>query len=155
MEKYFQDDMEAGMAHTLDTQVFNAMGLDYDALKQAKIIYMDKMSLPAPPTATGRLQFYQETPSPFQYFGQVFDPSACRLPTWQPPLEAWPETAGGFEANPLAEKYPLQLTAGTRRFRVHSYYGQNPLLREMEIDEPCVRMNPPMPRRAESPTATT
>lgn len=49
LEKYFQDDMEAGMAHTLDTQVFNAMGLDYDALKQAKIIYMDKMSLPAPP----------------------------------------------------------------------------------------------------------
>lgn len=34
------------------------------------------------------------------------------------------------------------MTAGTRRFRVHSYYGQNPLLREMEINEPCVRINP-------------
>lgn len=25
---------------------------------------------------------------------------------------------------------------------MHSYYGQNPLLREMEINEPCVRINP-------------
>ena len=57
-------------------------------------------------------------------------------------MEAWPVSAGGFDANPLAEKYPLIVTAGTRRFRVHSYYGQNPLLREMEINEPCVRINP-------------
>jgi anaerobic selenocysteine-containing dehydrogenase len=140
--EYFAEDMETGMAHVMDTQVFNMVGMTYDALKQAKIMYVDCMPLPKYMTTTGRLQFYQEVPGPFEYYGQALNPAEVHLPVWQPPVEAWTVDAGGFQHSALSEKYPLQVIAGTRRFRVHSYYGQNPLLREMEINEPCVRMNP-------------
>lgn len=140
--KWFTEDMDEAMAHVVNESAAAMAGIDYELLKQQKLIYMGWMPLPTYPTSTGRMNFYQETPSPFQYFGQIFNPAEHHLPTWQPPMEAWPVSAGGFEANPLAEKYPLTMIAGTRRFRVHSYYGQNPLLREMEVNEPCVRVNP-------------
>ena len=138
----FDKTMDETMAHTMEGPLYEALGISYEKLKQAKIMYMGPMPMSSYPTPTGRLQFYQEFPSPFQNFGQVYDPEETRLPYWKPPMEAWPVSAGGFDANPLAEKYPLSLVAGTRRFRVHSYYGQNPLLREMETNEPCVRVNP-------------
>ncbi|MCI1479796.1 MAG: molybdopterin-dependent oxidoreductase [Eggerthellaceae bacterium] len=141
--EWFTEDMDTGMSHVTDNAVMNAIGITYDVMKEQKIINMGgSMPLPQYMSLTGRTMFYQETPGPFEYYGQVFDPSVSHLPTWQPPQEAWTVTAGGFERNPLADTYPLQLMAGTRRFRVHSYYGQNPLLREMEVNEPCVRMNP-------------
>ncbi len=140
--EYFTDDMETAMAKTVNESSLPYFGVTYDVLKEAGVLHMGYMPLPAPVTNTGRLQFYHEYTGPFDYFGQSIDPTYERLPYWRPPIEAWPETVGGFEANPLAEKYPMTLVCGTRRFRVHSYYGQNPLLREMEINEPCVRINP-------------
>ena len=124
------------------TAMSAAMGIDADKLKEAGVMYVGAVPMPAYMTMTGKLQFYQENPGPIENYGQPMDPASIALPHWEPPMEAWPVTAGGFDANPLAEKYPLIVTAGTRRFRVHSYYGQNPLLREMEINEPCVRINP-------------
>ena len=118
------------------------MGIDADKLKEAGVMYVDAVPMPAYMTMTGKLQFYQENPGPIENYGQPMNftrASRC-------PLGA---AHGGvarhsrwLRCQPLAEKYPLIVTAGTRRFRVHSYYGQNPLLREMEINEPCVRINP-------------
>lgn len=138
----FSEDMDTAMSHTADSKLFNAAGITYDMMKQAKVMYVGPMPLPQYMTSTGRLQFYQEKPMPLEYYGQALNPAEAALPIWQPPAEAWTVDAGGFTHSDLSEKYPLQLIAGTRRFRVHSYYGQNPLLREMEINEPCVRMNP-------------
>lgn len=137
---WFNYDLDHALSKTLDSPVFQMLGITYDALKEAKLMRLGQMSLPAPLTPTGRLQFYLEFPYPMSYFGQTFD--VDHLPRWEPPLEAWPETAGGFEKNPLAEKYPLRFHAGPRRFRVHSYYGWEKMLRELEYDEPIVRMNP-------------
>jgi molybdopterin-containing oxidoreductase family molybdopterin binding subunit len=145
---WFDFDMDYAMSKTLDNQVFPLMGITYEALKAAKIIRLGLMPLPAYMTATGRLQVYIEQLSPMvggvpiSYFGQTLDMKNYHLPLWEPPLEAWPETVSGFEANPLAEKYPLRFHAGPRRFRVHSYYGWEKMLRELEYDEPIVRMNP-------------
>lgn len=140
--EWFQEDFDEAMNHVVNTTLLTSVGVDKDTLKTEGARYMGAMPLPAYMTMTGKLQFYQEQPGPIEYYGQVMDPSSIALPHWEPPMEAWPMSAGGFEANPLAEKYPLIVAAGTRRFRVHSYYGQNPLLREMEINEPCVRINP-------------
>lgn len=140
--QWFQDDFDAGMKHVVNTAALASMGIDIDKLKEAGCLYVGAMPLPAYMTMTGKLQFYQENPGPMESYGQAMDPASIRLPQWKPPMEAWPVSAGGYERNPLADKYPLIVTAGTRRFRVHSYYGQNPLLREMEINEPCVRINP-------------
>lgn len=139
---WFSEDFDEGMKHVVNTTALTSMGFSADKLKEAGCIYTGSMPLPAYMTMTGKLQFYQEQPGPIEFYGQPMDVESIRLPKWEPPMEAWPVSAGGYEKNPLADKYPLILTAGTRRFRVHSYYGQNPLLREMEINEPCVRINP-------------
>ena len=142
LDEWFQEEFDEGMKHVVNTAMSAAMGIDADKLKEAGVMYVGAVPMPAYMTMTGKLQFYQENPGPIENYGQPMDPASIALPHWEPPMEAWPVTAGGFDANPLAEKYPLIVTAGTRRFRVHSYYGQNPLLREMEINEPCVRINP-------------
>ena len=141
LDEWFQEEFDEGMKHVVHTAMGAAMGIDADGLKEAGVMYVGAVPMPAYMTMTGKLQFYQENPGPIENYGQPMDPASIALPHWEPPMEAWPVTAGGFDANPLAEKYPLIVTAGTRRFRVHSYYGQNPLLREMEINEPCVRIN--------------
>ena len=142
LDEWFQEEFDEGMKHVVNTAMSAAMGIDADKLKEAGVMYVGAVPMPAYMTMTGKLQFYQENPGPIENYGQPMDPASIALPHWEPPMEAWPVTAGGFDANPLAEKYPLIVTAGTRRFRVHSYSGQNPLLREMEINEPCVRINP-------------
>jgi molybdopterin-containing oxidoreductase family molybdopterin binding subunit len=141
--EWFDYDADHAIGLAISTSPALAMaGASYDALKTKKIIRLGTMPLPQYMTPTGRLQFYLEDAQPFAFYGQALDAKKHHLPAWEPPLEAWPEAAGGYPANPLSEKYPLCIHAGTRRFRVHSYYGWEEMLRELEYDEPIVRMNP-------------
>jgi molybdopterin-containing oxidoreductase family molybdopterin binding subunit len=72
-------------------------------------------------TPSGRIEFYNEK------LGQ-------QLPTFLPPIEAWPDTD-------LAKKYPLQCLQAKTKFRVHSQYFNIQWLREID-PYPFVEMNP-------------
>lgn len=142
--KYYDFDIEETLHRAVDNSPsLKDMGITFNRLKEEKTIRLN-----TPPTVhkystnTGRLQFYIETMTPFLNFGQTFDMETMCLPYWQPPYEAWPGTAGGYEKNPLADKYPLIYLTGPRRFRVHTSWGNVRVLRELEGNEPTIRMNP-------------
>lgn len=127
---------------TLDTPIAKAQGLTYKDLKDKKAIRW----LPGDlfihgeggvfPTATGRAQFYQESPMSNNPFAQKNDVSKERLPYWEHPNEAYDE-------NPLKEKYPLYMIQEHQRWRTHTQWGGSavPWLRELD-PEPTVRINP-------------
>lgn len=92
------------------------------------------------PTPTKREQLYRETPTPYVQYGQSFDVEKERLPYWEPPTEAWPETVAEFTANPLAEQYPLIYTTERNKLRSHTQF-KTPWMLEI-YPEPVVRMNP-------------
>lgn len=139
---WFNFDLEHVLRTSIDSPQFKAAGVTLERLKEEKTIRLEWPTIPQYFTATGRLQFYIETMTPFVNFGQSVDMKKMCLPYWEPPYEAWPETAGGYEKNPLADKYPLCYHAGPRRYRVHTFWGDIPVLRELEGTEPTVRMNP-------------
>ena len=105
LDEWFQEEFDEGMKHVVNTAMSAAMGIDADKLKEAGVMYVGAVPMPAYMTMTGKLQFYQENPGPIENYGQPMDPASIALPHWEPPMEAWPVTAGGFDANPLAEKY--------------------------------------------------
>lgn len=87
-----------------------------------------------------RLSFYLEDPRQLHNFGVDIDIEKERLPFFQPPAEAWPETVCGYEANPLAEKYPLIFLTAHSRYRTHTTVGYNPWILELQ-DGPTLHMN--------------
>lgn len=89
----------------------------------------------------GRLSFYIEKPVPRINYGVPLDVELERLPYFEPPAEAWPETVGGYEKNPLADKYPLIFFSMHCRFRTHTTYSHAPWLLELQ-DGPVIHMNP-------------
>ncbi len=89
-------------------------------------------------TATGRAQFYQESPAPnsnydARYWNKEWDIDKERLPTWVEPGEGWHE-------NPLAEKYPFVLISEHVKFRTHTQWWDVPALAELD-PEPLVKIN--------------
>lgn len=126
---------------------FEAYGITWEQLKQEGCIRYEEepFALPAYYTTTGKVQVYAETNTYTQSdWGQpqVQDMSSHHVPSWEPPMEAWHEDVPGIPKAEIANKYSLKIIAGTRRFRLHSFYGWEKALREMETNEPCVRMNP-------------
>lgn len=91
-------------------------------------------------TATGRLQFYIEQPAPRVPWGEDLDPRD-HLAYFDPPEEAWPEDAGGYKANPLAEKYPLVFYSMHHRWRVHTSFYNARWIEEL-MPEPRMSINP-------------
>lgn len=86
-------------------------------------------------TGTGKLQFYIEEPCPggsdiIPYVEP--DYSVQRLPGWYPPSEAWNISAGGFEANPLSEKYPLSLMQEHAKYGTQTQFSHVPSIRELD-----------------------
>jgi anaerobic selenocysteine-containing dehydrogenase len=124
----------------IDTETSAALGISYEDLKEKKCIrwaperpiirWKDNAFL----TPSGRMEFYVERPAPMQDQGQTYDVERERLPRFFPPGEAWPD-------NPLHEKYPFVLMSERPRFRVHSQWFNNKILRELD-PEPTVKMNP-------------
>ena len=90
----------------------------------------------------GRIPIYWECPVPFAGQHKVIeDVERERLPYWEPPAEAWPYSGGGFEQNPLAQKYPLIFQSLHSRFTTHTTYNHVEWLEELR-GEPIVYMNP-------------
>lgn len=89
------------------------------------------------PTPTKRAQFYLESPNRGLYndtdYGQEIDYTKERMVYWEPPAEAWHETA-------LYEKYPLSLWQEHAKWRTHTQFGYVPWIREMD-PEPVVKIN--------------
>ena len=85
-------------------------------------------------TASGRLEFYCESPATRIDFGQEIDADRERLPRFFPPIEAWPDNA-------KMKQYPLILNSSRPKFRVHSQWFSNGYMRELD-PEPNVYINP-------------
>lgn len=87
-----------------------------------------------------RVSFYLENPVPINYYGEEIDVQKERLPYFEPPAEAWTVSVGGYEKNPLADKYPLIYLQAHSRYRTHTTTGYNPWLLELQ-DGPALHMN--------------
>lgn len=132
---------------TLDNDKARALGISWEKLQEDKCIrvfaedpyYLGEGGVF--PTPTTREQFYRDTPVPYVNFGQQIDVEKERLPYWEPPHEAWPVAAGGFEANPLAEKFPIIFTTERNKMKCHTQFGRVPWLLEL-YPEPIVKINP-------------
>ncbi len=92
-------------------------------------------------TVTQRAQFYIEDPKPRYDYGQELDKELVALPHFELPLEAWSESAGGYEKNALADSYPLTILSHRDKFKVHSTFALNPWLIELQ-PEPTLSINP-------------
>lgn len=143
----FQYTEEEYLAKTLENPNSEKLGITWDRLKEEKCI-RDYPQEPyflgvdgVFPTPSGREQFYREAVTPYVDYGQTLTDMRERLPYWEPPAEAWPETVGEFEANPLAEKYPLIYSGERNKMKCHTQFGHNPWLIEL-YDEPIVKMHP-------------
>lgn len=90
LDEWFQEEFDEGMKHVVNTAMGAAMGIDADKLKEAGVMYVGAVPMPAYMTMTGKLQFYQENPGPIENYGQPMDPASIALPHWEPPMEAWP-----------------------------------------------------------------
>lgn len=90
-------------------------------------------------TDSGRAEFYIENPVPYCGVYEV-DVEAGRLPSFELPLEGWTETVGGFEKNPLAEKYPMILITHRDKLKVHTTFAECPWFAEIH-PEPTLEIN--------------
>jgi len=132
----------------LNNDLAIADNITYDRLKEEKAIdimggdpYYIHGGSGTFRTGTGKLNIYYENPAPYINYGQSYEVDKHRLPFWEPPAEAWPVTVGEFEANPLAEKYPLIYTTERNKMKCHTQFGHAPWLLEL-YNEPILRINP-------------
>lgn len=144
----FEMTIEDYLAGTLNNDLAKADNITWDRLKKEKVIKI----LSGEPhyihgesgvfrTASTRLNLYYESPTPYIVYGQSFDVEKNRLPYWEPPCEAWPETVAEFEANPLAERFPLIFTTERNKMKCHTQWGHSPWLLEL-YNEPVIRIHP-------------
>lgn len=85
------------------------------------------------PTPSKRLEFYVEKPTSIVN-DPNFDVSTEHLPRFIPPIEAWP-------TNELYQKYPLVFLQDHTRWRMHTQWCFDPVLRELD-PEPIVYLSP-------------
>lgn len=91
-------------------------------------------------TATKKAQFYLEKPAARMPHGQNIDIEKERMAYFEPPFEAWNESAGGFEKNPLAEKYPIIFYQMHGRWSTHTQFREVEWIREVK-PEPLIHLN--------------
>ena len=125
----------------LDSDMAKSQGIDYDTLCEKRAIYAFGDDIYRQwqdltfNTSSGRADLYLETPTAYGVVvGKAPDLTREHMPTWFEPREAWP-------TNPLAERYPFVLMSERPRFRVHSQWAYNRILRELD-PEPTVKINP-------------
>lgn len=131
------------------TKHLKEQGVDFDAFREAKFgrLYDDDYVWGSTeganfPTETGRVQFYVENfkTSGFTPVDQ-FDGTKYRLPKWEPPCEAWPETIRDYPANPLVEKYPFYCFEAHTKYHSQTQWSHVSTVLELE-QGPYVWMNP-------------
>lgn len=89
-----------------------------------------------------RAAFYLDNPTPLHAeSGATIDADRLRLPSFELPIEAWPQTIGEFEKNPLSEKYPLTIITYRDKFKVHSTFALTPQFLEIQ-PEPTIELCP-------------
>lgn len=138
--EYFSMSDEEYINEVLNTPYSAEIGLNYQSLREqgAIRVWKDDPFIPFAggtfPTASGRMEFYVENPTPRVNYGQEYDADRERLPRFFPPAEAWPD-------NENYTKYPLVLLSQRPRFRVHGQWFNTPWLRELD-PEPLIYMNP-------------
>lgn len=145
----FNITQEEYLAGHVNTPQYEAVGFSFEKLKEQSSYYAGEAIHGKDgvfPTATGKLQFYVEKWSRSAIwegvdFGDQFDDSDLHLPHFAVPHEAWPESVGGYEKNPLAEKYPLIYTSIRNRFTTHSMWADVDWYKEVE-PVPTLRINP-------------
>ncbi|WP_294420133.1 molybdopterin-dependent oxidoreductase [uncultured Senegalimassilia sp.] len=141
--QYFTQSDEEFLRASLNTDAARKLGVTFDSLKENGVMRYDpEGTYPNIPwkdlkfkTTSKRMEFYVENPTMRLQQGQEFDPSTEHLPHFIPPKEAWQD-----DSNELYKKYPLILMSERPRFRVHSQFFGNELLRELD-PEPTVKMN--------------
>ena len=137
--EYFEMTDDESLHFALDSDGMRAFNLTVDNIKTKKAVrFMPENYIPNAdgifPTATGRLEFYVDAPTPRVDYGQTYDADAERLPRWFPPTEAWHE-------NPLMKQYPLVFMSERARARYHTQNFESDWINEIE-PEPILRMNP-------------
>jgi molybdopterin-containing oxidoreductase family molybdopterin binding subunit len=146
LKGFIPESREKFMRDVLDSDFYNAFGMDYDRLKSEKILAFHGLeaSMLADPTARISLYWDKETlmtSNPTYYdYGQEVDWKLNSLPYWEPPPEAWAQTVGEFEKKELSAKYPLIYTTYRNKMKDHTIFGYNPWLLEI-FPEPTVMMN--------------
>ncbi|MDR0500033.1 MAG: molybdopterin-dependent oxidoreductase [Coriobacteriales bacterium] len=146
LAEYFKMTDEEAMRELLTSDLGKALGVSYDNLVQKKEL---RFSFDNPhiawsggplsnySSASGRLEFYLETPAPRGNSVKKVTPDLIereRLPHWFPPQEAWHESEA-------MKKYPLHFMSERPRYRVHSQWFSVKALRELD-PEPFVKINP-------------
>ena len=146
-EDYFTQDLTTFLASCVTNDAAAAVGLSWEALQEQHAIW----TYPEEPqvvgltdiilSATGRFEFYHEGIQPMANVGQEWDMLKESCWFWEPPIEAWPETIGGFEAVDEAEKYPLLFISERCKFKTHTMFNNSPMILELD-PEPYVKVNP-------------
>lgn len=141
--EYFTDSNEEFLAKHFASGIG---GITWEQFNKEKTIWgpVKRLGIDMPPpTPTKRFQFYRETVAPNLDIGQTLTPEDInkeRMPYWEPPLEAWSETVGGYPKHELADKYPLIYTTERSKLKTHTQYGYNQWLLEL-IPEPIVKIS--------------
>ena len=85
------------------------------------------------PTASGRLEMYVEYPYSL-YADPNFRMEDYHVAHWMEPIEAW-------HTNPLYQKYPLVMLQEHAKWRMHTQWSHEEILRELD-PEPIIYMCP-------------
>ncbi|MBQ9953955.1 MAG: molybdopterin-dependent oxidoreductase [Eggerthellaceae bacterium] len=146
-EEYFTQNVDEFLASCVTNDTAAAAGITWERLQEENAIW----SYPEEPvvlglntpiyTTSGRFEFYHEGIKPMHDVGQEWDMKKESCWFWEPPIEAWPETVGGFEAVPEAEKYPLLFISERCKFKTHTMFNNSPMILELD-PEPYVKVNP-------------
>ena len=139
--EYFKQSAVDALKELIDTDANAAKGISYDILKEKKAVRIyadDAISHPngAPyTTATGKLQFYLETPAPRLQRGQTQEElDQYRLPAYYHIGEVLDEGA-------RREQYPLVLLTPHTKYGAQTTFHFAPWWREIMV-EPMCHINP-------------
>lgn len=140
LEDKFQMTREDFLKAVLDNDLARSMGVTWDRLKKEKRIYSYPDEVPVCgstgvyKTATGRAQFFRESPAPAFQSDQPWDAVRESLPYWEPPREGWYQ-------NELHGKYPIVFMSERSKFMAHTQFGwSSSMLQELD-PEPYLKIS--------------
>ena len=138
MEGKFSMTREEFLEAVLDNDLARSMDVTWERLKKEKRIYSYPAEVPicgkdGYNTATGRAQFFRESPVPAFDNGTKWDVERESLPYWSAPHEAWYQ-------NELHDTYPIIFMSERSKFKAHTQFNDVPML--LEIDpEPYLKIS--------------
>ncbi|MGO1591368.1 MAG: molybdopterin-containing oxidoreductase family protein [Ancrocorticia sp.] len=140
LEEYFNQPDDEYFRELMDSPELRERGITWDDLKEKRAIriaaepwiaYGGNQTFNTP---NGRMQFYEESPSPRFDYGQKIPVKREQLPSFYSPTEAWPGTQA-------QKKYPFVVISERSRYHAHSQFTRVPWLKELDA-EPILKMSP-------------